>query len=224
MYDLVRTAIAAIMRFVYPPRCALCDTVLDDADAASRWCIPCARSLRRLEGDFTAVHLDRVWFDRARSVVSYEGPIRDAIHGFKYGERLDLTRVFVELLDHDARWFGPLDMVVPVPLHPARLRRRGYNQAALIARGLARRLLLPCDTRSLVRVREVGPQVERERKGRLTAVKGIFHVRRPHAVKKRRVLLIDDVLTTGATVNECARALKKAGATGVYVLTIARTL
>jgi ComF family protein len=180
--------------------------------------------LRKLEADFTAPRLFHTWFDRARSLFPFQGLLREALHGFKYEQRFDLTRFFVSHLEGEAIAMGPFDIIVPVPLHPKRLRERGFNQAALIAHPLAKKLRCKYDVDVLVRTEEVGPQVGRELKDRLKAVKGIFIVADHRKVKDKRVLLIDDVLTTGATANECARVLKKAGASRVDVLTIARTI
>jgi ComF family protein len=113
---------------------------------------------------------------------------------------------------------------MPVPLHPGRLHRRGFNQSAVIARPLAKRLGVDYEARGLVRARNTATQVEQKLAERLAAMKDAFRVRDTRAVKDRRVLLVDDVLTTGATINECARALKKAGAQRVDIVTIARVL
>jgi len=150
--------------------------------------------------------------------------VRDAVRGFKYEQRFELARMFATMLAKEAASMGTYDVAMPVPLHRLRLRKRGYNQAVLLSRPLARIMKIDHDTCALVRAREVGPQVDRELAERLVAVKGIFAVRHPERVRGKRVLLIDDVLTTGATVNECARILKKAGASRVDVLTIARVL
>lgn len=223
MRAFVSTAINALIQFVFPPRCALCDSSIQFADGALL-CTPCEASLNPLEADFTASHLAHVWFDRARSVYPFEGKLRDALHGFKYGERFDLTEYLARVLEDEVRRMQLPDVIIPVPLHPKRLRSRGFNQTVLVARPLTKRLGVSYDVRSLVRATDPGPQVERERKERIKAVKGIFAVNNPQKIKGKNVLLIDDVLTTGATVNECARVLKKANATRVDILTIARTL
>ncbi len=150
--------------------------------------------------------------------------MRDALHGLKYEQRFDLVRAFARALADEAARLDTFDVIMPVPLHPKRLRSRGYNQAALIARSLSKEIGVACDLEALMRMRDPGPQVGRELAERLSAVKGIFAVRTHRAVKAARVLIVDDVLTTGATVNECARVLTKAGAARVDVLTVARTL
>lgn len=237
MLGTLSQAFEALKQFVYPPRCALCDSSIrfvchPEASEAclpagrdlALLCAPCAASLNRVEADFTAPHLAHVWFDRARSVYPFEGKLRDALHGFKYGERFDLTQYLTGVLEAEIRSMETPDIIVPVPLHPKRLRSRGFNQSIIVAKPLAKRLGIAFDVDILVRATDPGPQVDRERKERIQAVKGIFAVKDPQTFKGKNVLLIDDVLTTGATVNECARVLKKAGAANVNVLTIARTL
>jgi ComF family protein len=113
------------------------------------------------------------------------------------------------------------DVVIPVPLHKQRLKERGFNQSLLLAREVARVFGLEVDYRSLKRIRPTRPQVDLKPDERKKNVKGAFDVKSPERVRGRRVLLVDDVFTTGATVSECARVLKKAGAE-VYVLTLAR--
>jgi ComF family protein len=247
MLNRFEQAFEALIQFIYPPRCALCDSAIrfdchpslrsgslnrelrDSSPSAQNdkhplLCTPCSASLNRVEADFTAPHLAHVWFDRARSVYPFEGKLRDALHGFKYGERFDLTGYLTCVLEDEIRSMERPDVIIPVPLHPKRLRKRGFNQAVMVARPLSKRLDVSLDVDALVRATDPGPQVDRERKERIQAVKGIFDVRDSRKIKGKKVLLIDDVLTTGATVNECARVLKKSGACRVEILTIARTL
>jgi ComF family protein len=116
------------------------------------------------------------------------------------------------------------DIVIPVPLHRGRLRWRGFNQAALLASAVARRLERPLDVTTLVRMRATPPQTSAGHRERQLNVRRAFAVKRPARVANPRVLLIDDVMTTGATVDECARTLLAAGARRVDVLTLARVV
>ncbi len=214
---------AAVGDALYPPRCPLCDQLVFVRD---RPCHECALLLRPLIAEPSLSHLDRIWFSRCRSRFAFEGKLREALHAYKYGARLDLARYGGDLLAEEARSLGPFDAIVPVPLHAKRLRARGYNQSALIAKRLGRTLDCPVWCEALERLRDVPPQVDLSRSERLQNMRGAFAVRRADAVrlKGQRLLLIDDVLTTGATVNECARVLMRAGAEQVDVITIARTL
>jgi ComF family protein len=160
-------------------------------------------------------------FSRARAAAFYEGLVLQAIHRLKYQRQLIYGRFLGQLLAASpARELAAgADLLVPVPLHPRRLRRRGFNQAVLLALAFPD---LPLGRDVLVRRRPTLPQLKLSPEERRTNVKGAFLVPDPAAVAGRNVLLVDDVYTTGATVNECARALNRAGVGRVEVLTVAR--
>jgi ComF family protein len=122
------------------------------------------------------------------------------------------------------RMLTDIDVVMPVPLHPQRLRQRGFNQALLLAHGMSIRFGITLDPNNLIRVRPTRPQVELSGQERIKNVAGAFGIRSPEIILNKHVLLIDDVYTTGATMNECAGVLKKAGADQVTVCTLARAL
>ncbi|HIJ89385.1 MAG: ComF family protein [Desulfobulbaceae bacterium] len=162
-------------------------------------------------------------FNRARALFLYEEPIKKVIHRFKYRGMTTCLPSFARVahnLPQLAEMAGA-DWIVPVPLHPSRLQERGFNQALLLARAL-----FPKDRRIssslLVRSHPTEPQTSFNGKARRTNLKNVFAVVKPQKVAGKKILLIDDVFTTGTTVNECARVLKKCGATEVMVLTLAR--
>ena len=163
-------------------------------------------------------------FDCALSPYPYEGVLEQAICLFKYRRRDALATPLADLMLVWADRLPPADLVMPVPLHPTRLRTREFNQSLLLADRIARRLGLPLSFEHLERIRETRPQTELDRKDRARNVRRAFIVREPAGLKGRRVLLVDDVLTTGSTVNDCARALHRAGAASISVLTLARRL
>ncbi|MBI4211198.1 MAG: ComF family protein [Deltaproteobacteria bacterium] len=189
-------------------------------------CPRCAQKNAPLEGDFAPTVLDRIWFGRGRSCFGYEGTLRDAIHVFKYEEGFHLLPFFVRELSEQCRFFEAIDVIVPIPLHVKRLAERGFNQSALLSTSVGTALDVPVDLHVLERKRHDPPQVGKEGRERLSSVRSAFAVapKRRSTLNEKRVLLIDDVITTGATVNEGARALMKAGAKRVDVLSIARTL
>jgi len=208
---------------IFPPKCPLCDELQPKRDI----CENCFASLHFLEADFTAPHLDRIWFNRARSCFAYEGKILDAIHGLKYTKRFDLVRTFTDYMVTEAANMGTYDIIIPVPLHWWRLIRRGYNQSALLARSIGKKLDIKTNLHILKKKRNIPPQVGLHRDDRLKNIKDAFEINQKRAtqLKGANVLLIDDVLTTGATVNECAKTLiKKAHCDSVDILTIARTI
>jgi ComF family protein len=157
-----------------------------------------------------------------RSVVYLEDVLRDAIHRLKYTGRTALAAPLGGLMA--AYWVQhpmPIDVVVPVPLHPTRLRDRGYNQAALLAREMAHRVGLVVDERALIRRRATAPQVELNAQQRSENVRRAFRCS-GNSLAGKRTLLVDDVCTTGATLEACAMALYEGGARGVRALTLAR--
>ncbi len=164
------------------------------------------------------------WLAQARAVRPYTGLWRKAIHALKYRRNKTLARLFeAEAAETMQRVRWPVSCLVPIPLHPQRLRERGYNQVHLWAAGLARRLRMPYRPQGLERVRPTPSQVHLSREERWANVQGAFQAR-PQAVWGCRVLLVDDVLTTGATLNEAARTLLQAGAVAVYGLVLARAV
>lgn len=205
-------ALDLVASFLAPPRCAACDAPVS---RAAVFCAACASTVQRAEDTS----------ERALAAFVYGGAIADAITRFKYGARPDLARALSDLLwravaTHAARLSG--SVVVPVPLHPLRLADRGFNQSALLARPIARRLgalFLPL---ALARVRDTPRQASLGRGDRLGNVGGAFRARQPERLRGRRVLLVDDVRTTGATLAACAQAALEAGAGPVCTAVLAR--
>lgn len=241
-----------LLNFLYPPRCAACDAGLPidvtrcicaSCLAAVEpprppLCLLCGAPLHAGDEDERCDHCRAAppAFDSARAITRYRsGTDGSAIEGssavasllrrHKYGLDQSLGRALAEYLDvAPALDAGGYDVVIPVPLHRSRLRWRGFNQAALLGAALARRLNCPLDVATLARVRSTPPQTARDRAHRTHNVRDAFAVRRPLRVAGRRVLLVDDVMTTGATADECARVLRAAGARRIDVLTLARVL
>jgi len=166
-------------------------------------------------------------FAFARSFTIYTPKVASAILLLKYEELAPLGRLFAKHLlgvvkAHREKF--ATDVVVPVPLHPARLRERGHNQAELIARPLARQLGLPCRSYLLVRTKPRPEKLRLTLRERWRSVRGAYAIREGQRVDKLRVLLVDDVMTTGATLDACSRTLRRAGASSVVALTVARAL
>jgi competence protein ComFC len=215
---------------VYPPLCAGCGS------KGVRWCPTCQQGIRFVtppvceccgrEQDTTGLcpwcKSSRPHFTSLRSWGYFEGPLREAVHALKYRRDLGLGEVLSRALIHilgEAVW--PVDLIVPVPLGVARLKERGYNQSGLIARPLAWETGLRYSPRALARVRETRTQVGLSLDQRKENVRGAFQAS-SNLVAGRNVLLVDDVMTTGSTLEACAVALLQAGAMKVYGLTLAR--
>lgn len=161
-------------------------------------------------------------FQQARAAVFYEGTGREAIHRLKYGRNFVYGRLLRELLRQTEAVRAVVqeaELLIPVPLHPQRLRQRGFNQALYLARAFSE---VPLARQALVRQRPTRPQTELSPAERRRNVKGAFKVAQPEVIAGKKVALVDDVYTTGATVRECARTLIAAGAAQVAVITVAR--
>ena len=166
-------------------------------------------------------------FDTARSAELHEGIIRTRIHQFKFGAQMEWAPPLVELLEIAyAGWELPApDLIVPVPLHLKRLKERGFNQSGLLAGEFARKIKAPVSFDIIVRKNQTRPQTRLKRGERLKNVKDAFEISDKKMVRGRRILLVDDVFTTGTTLNECARTLKrKGGASEVHAITVTRAL
>ena len=166
-------------------------------------------------------------FTAARGAVVYAGAVRELVHRFKYGGKVQHCRPLALLAAGQLAAFARdcgADCILPVPLHRKRLRQRGFNQAVLLGNVLAETWRLPHYRHALRRIRWTEPQIQltaRERRGN---VAGAFAVRDASLVRGRRIILIDDVYTTGSTVAECSRTLLGSGAEAVFVVTVARAM
>jgi len=194
---------------------------------ATPLCPRCGRAyLKAAGGDHPcATCLTKKWhFSAARAVLLYEEPAKTIIHRFKYQGKTaclqSLSRLMAHL-PHIAGFVGDVDSILPVPLHGSRLRERGFNQAQLLARAF-----FPKDRRLradiLRRVRATQPQTGFNGVARRRNLKNAFAVTQPEQIHGKKILLVDDVFTTGTTADECAKILKKSGAAEVRVLTLAR--
>lgn len=196
------------------PRCVSCDQpfaskVVDPWTPAHR----CQRCLERPPS-----------YDRAWTLYPYISPLKDAICALKYRQVYSLANPLGTLMIRALPEHLDADLIVPVPLHPSRLRDREFNQSLLLADRLARHLGRPISTTNLVRIVATEPQTSLSRTERLRNLRRVFMVNNVELFEGRRVLLIDDVFTTGTTLNECAKALCSVGTASVLALTLARTM
>lgn len=196
------------------PRCACCDQPFA-SNAANTW-TPAHRCQTCLERSPA--------FDRAWTLYPYIPPLQDAICAFKYRNLFGLADPLAALTIRALPEQLDADLIVPVPLHASRLRTREFNQSLLIADRLGRHLQRPVSAADLIRTVVTEPQTSLTRSKRLRNLRRAFAVRSATRFEGRRVLLIDDVFTTGTTLNECAKVLRSAGATSVLALTLARTM
>jgi len=237
----------AALALVYPRACAVCGAECVESRADAPACAKCWRETRLYGGDETLCwkcgapapaslpaekrggvrcrRCDHWAFAAARACGSYEGALRAAVLGLKREPFVParLARLLAEAAGREP--LASATLVAPVPLHAERERERGFNQAALLARALAKRTGLEADEWSLVRVaHSARHRAGMDARARRETVEGAFAVARPRLVEGERVLLVDDVYTTGATASACAEALLASGASAVFVLTLARAL
>lgn len=228
----------SLLDLVIPPTCLRCSAVVGEPGALCPACFGmvdfltgtlCERCGTPLGEGVTAGSLCGACaqhpplYGRARAAFLYDDGSKALVLRFKHADRTEAAPAFARWMARaGAELVAAADVAVPVPLHRWRLFARRYNQAALLARRIARDGGLAFAADALVRVRRTESQGTFGRSGRAANVRGAFAVRRPAAVEGRAVLLVDDVLTSGATVGECARTLLAAGARSVDVLTLAR--
>jgi ComF family protein len=211
---MMSAAAWAQLTFIAPPFCACCGRPFAFESADGRDVLRCAPCLQRQPA-----------YDRARHVLVYDDASSDIVLKFKYADQTWCAAMLAQWMARTAaEMLEEVDYVVPVPLHRWRLLKRRYNQAALLAQALARRTGKICLPDSLIRIRATEAQGHRNHRDRRSNVRKAFALDAARApdMKGRAVLLVDDVFTSGATVEECARVLKKAGARKVFVVTLAR--
>lgn len=225
--QLFSTAMSSVMcrhcledvSVVEPPLCPVCGVMFTSREGIDHSCEQC--------------HGSRRFFQSARAVGIYQGALMTAVHRYKYHHKLILTEPLSDVLfSAFTRWFASdeVDLVLPVPLHRQKFRQRGFNQSYLLIRkwwqvAARHNIRFPQErvrSNLLVRVRKTRSQTTLSRQERLENVKNAFALTDTAAVEGKRVLVVDDVYTTGATVNECARLLDINGATRVDILTLAR--
>lgn len=242
VHAFLATAARALVGRVYPPSCPACGAATGEAHGLCAACWSRMRFIERplcerlgtpFEVDLgpgvlsPAALADPPVFARARASVRYDEAARSLVHRLKYGDRLDLAEALGRMMARAGReLLADADVVVPVPLHRGRLWRRRFNQAMALARVAARGSGVPVDPFLLARVKRTRSQVGLTRTQRRENLQGAFRVpdgARPR-VQGKRVLLVDDVLTTGSTANAASRALLRGGAKAVDVLAFARVV
>ena len=232
MKSAVERAIGSLLNLVFPSTCVhcgadgrlLCDKCIGTAQALDKnVCRRCALPMSR-PSTCSRCADNRPASDRMIAAYQMDGPIRSAVHALKYEGLKAIAPTLGALLSQvDALERLEADVIVPVPLHPRRLRERGFNQAELLAGPVAAERGFHLETRLLRRTRNTAPQVETAgEQGRPASMRGAFEATRN--LDSEHVLLVDDVVTTTSTVNSAAAALKSGGASRVTVLALAREL
>lgn len=208
--------LSPLLDLFFPPRCAGCGRL------GTWFGEECQAKILPLELSGFVPLRSRSTLNGIRALGYFEGPLRKAIHALKYSGREPLAEALAQILFQFWQDYPlPAEVVLPVPLHRDRMRQRGYNQAALLAQELGTLLGIAVDTTTLQRVQATPPQVGLSGEKRLKNVAGAFACR-DDALWGKAVLLVDDVTTTGATLESCAQALKKVGVASVWGLVLAK--
>ena len=218
----------SLLDFVYPPYCVLCGGQVKQDNGCI--CGACDSDIPRLEkfripaGEMDVPDAACFKFGHIISVFEYKDLLPHLVHLFKYRQSTVLVNYFGEQLCRGLSCLDDIDYdgIIPVPLHPVRKRERGYNQSGLLAGYVSRRVRVKLINQALKRGRYTDPQAKQTREARIQNLRGAFRVAAPGYIRDRKILLVDDVVTTGSTVNECARVLMQAGAVSVDVLSLAR--
>ncbi|MDH7603191.1 MAG: ComF family protein [Armatimonadota bacterium] len=226
-----------VLDIVYPPFCLICGTPNQEylcTECTERiifieypFCRRCGGPRVRPAAAYCECTDREYWFEQARSVGVYEGVLRDAIHALKYDLRKvmadPLARLMIRAFPNLYAGLQP-DLVIPIPIHSTRLLERGFNQSSELGKRLAQELRIPFNDKLLVKHTNTPDQIGLPEQQRALNVRGAFAVTRTKDVLGNKILLVDDVFTTGATANEAARTLRQAGASSVYIYTVARSI
>jgi ComF family protein len=235
----LRSAVAAVGNLIVPPVCLACHRPLSSHDSICPGCWSDIDFIRAPLCDRLGIPLpfdvggtmisaaaaaDPPDYDRARAVARFDGVMRQLVHDLKFRDRHDARRLFGRwLTEAGAELLADADVVIPVPLSRVRLATRRFNQSAILAREVARLAQLPFEPLALQRIKRTPRQVGLSRQQRRENVAGAFGVAAPgnDMLAGAKIVLVDDVITTGATARACARVLKRAGAARVDVLALA---
>jgi ComF family protein len=240
---MLKSLTHSLLNFIFPPFCASChQKILQSGsgliceacwDSLERWgaqsCQRCGQKLAAVPEAqepllCPSCRIPDWACSDIRAIGPFKAPLADAIHLLKYSDRRSVVKKLSHFMEQslaEVAHYREADLILAVPLHPARKRERGYNQAQLLAQALGKTWNKLCPENIISRARHTQTQTKLNRQQRLENVKDIFTVKKPELVKGKSVILIDDVLTTGATIGSCAGKLLEAGASKVLALTAA---
>jgi ComF family protein len=234
---------STLFQFFLPPQCPCCEKFSEEGKQG--FCSNCLSQIRWIEPPFCSIcgipfissevetHpcgacvTHRKYFTIARALGAFEGSLQEAIHRWKYEGKTYLTPLFAEWMAEGLNRYwepGSFDLLIPVPLHTQRLRERGFNQALLLVKDVSRRTGIPYQKTILQKKKLTIPQVNLSGAEREKGLRGAFNVIEKEKLLGMSVLLVDDVYTTGATVNECSKMLLRGGAERVDVFTLAHAI
>ena len=205
-----------ILELIYPKTCGMCGEI-----SKSYLCSKCKQKIKNLLKLNTMIYKDK-YFNWHTYLFKYEGEIRDKLLKYKFRDYSYLYKFFSEIIINNCNLKNNYDIIMPVPIHKKRKQTRGYNQSELIAKEIAKKLNIKYTNNVLIKTIDTVPQSTLSQSQRTSNVLGIYKVINSQIIKDKNILLIDDIYTTGSTVNECSKVLKQNGAKLVDVLTIAK--
>lgn len=205
-----------ILELIYPKTCGMCEEI-----SKSYLCSKCRLKLKKLLKLNTVTYKDK-YFNSHTYLFKYEGEIRDKLLKYKFREYSYLYKFFSEIIINNCNLKNNYDIILSVPIHKKREQKRGYNQSELIAKEIAKNIDIEYSNTILIKTIDNTPQSTLNQRQRMSNVLGIYNIANAQKIDKKSILLIDDIFTTGSTVNECSKILKQNGAKSVDVLTIAK--
>jgi len=216
---MIKNILKNILNFFYPPYCSICNHRLYENEEII--CDLCWKNININDREVSKGK--NFYFDYFNWLFIFDIKVLDIIHQLKYEGKKKLVKKIKDIASEkitENRYYNESDLIIPVPLHRTRLAERGYNQSEVISNEISELLMKPVCTNILIRTKNNKSQTGLNRVERKKNVEGIFKVRNFNLIRDKSVILIDDVFTTGATVNECARVLKKSYADKVNVFTL----
>lgn len=211
-----------ILNFIYPPMCLICGRPTNED-----LCNKCKQNLnKKLIARIDDYSLNNEKnFDEHMHLYSYDGEIRNLILRYKFQEKPYLYKIFVKNLKNNKKiylFLKKYDIIIPVPISTKRRKERGYNQSALLAKDISKACNLQYYDKCLLKDKNIKPQSSLNKEDRIKNVENVYSINNQEKIINKKILLIDDIYTTGSTVNECSKVLKQAGVNSIGILTIAK--
>lgn len=217
--EYLKKALIFLLQILYPKQCLVCGKLEQDTI--------CNKCYNTLKIEAKIEKYNNKSFNKHLYIFKYEGKIRNLIIDYKFNDKPYLNELFVKIIlknEKICRKIKKYDIIIPVPIHKKRENERGYNQSELIARKLANNLKIELLTDILIKQKNTLPQSTLSKKQREENVKTVYKIQNKQKIKNKKIILLDDIYTTGATAEECSKILKQNGAKEILVLTIAKDI